>query len=208
MHLGTLTADATGQLDILGHDGDTLSVNGAQVGVFKETDEVGLGRLLESHDGRALETQVRLEVLGNLTDETLEGELADQQLRALLVATDFTQSHSTGAVTMRLLDTTGSRGGFASSLGGELLSGRFASGRLASGLLSTGHRAFLSRSEEGMREREKNAPAFPNGPLGGGAFLPAKHPAQRDAIPFMTFTGFSTTPHYTHYMTTTLAQMV
>jgi hypothetical protein len=45
-----------------------------------ERHEVGLGSLLESHDGRRLEAEVGLEVLGDLTDETLEGELADEEL--------------------------------------------------------------------------------------------------------------------------------
>ena len=52
----------------------------AKVGVLEERDEVSLGSLLESENGRGLEAEVGLEVLGDLTDETLEGELADQEL--------------------------------------------------------------------------------------------------------------------------------
>ena len=37
--LGTFTTDTSGQLDILGHDGDTLGMDSAKVGVFEETDE-------------------------------------------------------------------------------------------------------------------------------------------------------------------------
>ena len=44
-----------------GHDGDTLGVDGAQVGVFEETDEVSLGCLLKGHDGRGLETEIGLD---------------------------------------------------------------------------------------------------------------------------------------------------
>jgi hypothetical protein len=51
-----------------GLDGDALGVNGAQVGVLKEGDEVGLDRLLEGADGRRLEAEVGLEVLSNLTN--------------------------------------------------------------------------------------------------------------------------------------------
>ena len=40
--LSTLTADTTSELDVLGHDGDTLGVDGAQVGVLKQADEVSL----------------------------------------------------------------------------------------------------------------------------------------------------------------------
>ena len=48
-----------------------------------------------------------LEVLGDFTDETLEGELADEQLGGLLVAPDFTERDGSGPETMRLLDTSG-----------------------------------------------------------------------------------------------------
>ena len=70
-------------------------MDGAQVGVLEEGDEVGLDGLLEGTDGGGLEAQVRLEVLSDFTDQTLEGELADQKLGGLLVATDFTQSDGT-----------------------------------------------------------------------------------------------------------------
>ncbi len=66
--LSTLASDAPGQLDILWHDGDTLGVDGAQVGVLEETDQVSLAGLLEGTDRRRLESQVGLEVLGDLSD--------------------------------------------------------------------------------------------------------------------------------------------
>ena len=122
-HLGALTAESAGKGNVLGLDGDTLGVDSGQVGVLEERDEVGLGRLLESHDGARLEAEVGLEVLGDLTDETLEGELSDEELGRLLVATNLTKSDGTGAVSVGLLDTTGGGGGLASGLGGELLTG-------------------------------------------------------------------------------------
>ena len=119
-HLRTFATDATSELDVLGHDGDTLGVDGAQVGVLEETDEVGLARLLKSSHSRRLEAQVGLEVLSDLADEALEGQLADEQLGALLVAADLTESDRTRAVTMRLLDATGGWGALAGSLGRQL----------------------------------------------------------------------------------------
>ena len=41
-------------------DGDTLGVDGSEVGVLKEGHKVRLRGLLESHDCRGLETKVRL----------------------------------------------------------------------------------------------------------------------------------------------------
>lgn len=70
-------------------------MDGAEVGVFEQGDEVGLDGLLEGTDGGGLETQVGLEVLGDFTDQTLEGEFADQELSRLLVATDLTESDGT-----------------------------------------------------------------------------------------------------------------
>merc|ERR1712213_230381 len=110
--LGTFTTDTPGQLDVLGHDGDTLGVDGAQVGIFEKTNQVSLRSFLESHDGRRLETQVSLEILGDFSDETLEGQLADQKFSGLLVTTDLTKSDGTGPITMGLLDTSGGGGGF------------------------------------------------------------------------------------------------
>jgi hypothetical protein len=61
---------------------------------------------LESSDGCALEPEIGLEVLSDLTDESLERQLTDQQLRRLLVATDFTESHGAGTIAMGLLHSS------------------------------------------------------------------------------------------------------
>lgn len=81
-------------------------MDGAQVGVLEQGDEVGLDGLLESTDGGGLEAEVGLEVLGNLTDQTLEGELADEQLSGLLVATDLTESNGTCKGPVRIMMIT------------------------------------------------------------------------------------------------------
>jgi hypothetical protein len=81
-------------------------VDSAEVGVLEERDEVSLDGLLESTDGGGLEAKIRLEVLGDLTDQTLEGELADEELSRLLIATDLTKSDGSGLVAVRLLDTS------------------------------------------------------------------------------------------------------
>lgn len=65
-----------------------------------------------------------LEVLSNLTNKTLEGELADEELGGLLVATDLAKGDGTRAETVRLLYATscGCCGrGLAGRLGGKLL---------------------------------------------------------------------------------------
>lgn len=71
--------------------------------------------------------------------QALEGELADEKLGRLLVATDLAESDGTGLVTVRLLDTSGGGCALACSLGGELLTRGLATGRFAGSLLSAGH---------------------------------------------------------------------
>ncbi len=48
---------------------------------------------LQSSDGCRLEAQIGLEVLSDLAHQTLERQLADQQLGRLLVATNLAQSN-------------------------------------------------------------------------------------------------------------------
>ena len=74
-NLGTLSTDAAGELDVLGHDGHTLGMDGAQVGVLEERDQVRLGGFLESQDGGALESQVVLEVLAISRTRRWKGSL-------------------------------------------------------------------------------------------------------------------------------------
>jgi hypothetical protein len=49
--LSSLSSQPPGELEVLGLDGDSLSVDGAQVRVLEERDEVGLRGFPEGHDG-------------------------------------------------------------------------------------------------------------------------------------------------------------
>ena len=138
-NLSTLATDASGQLDVLGHDGDTLGMDGTQVGVLEQTDQVGLASLLQGHDGRGLESKVSLEVLGDFSDKTLEGQFTDEQLRGFLVPPDLSQGHGSGPVSVGLLDASGSRGALAGSLGGELLARSLTSSGFTCSLLGMCH---------------------------------------------------------------------
>ena len=83
--LFTLTTDALGELHILGHDGNTLGMDSAAVGVLVKTDQIGLGGLLQSQNGLGLEAEILLVLVGDLADKALERSLADQEVRGLLV---------------------------------------------------------------------------------------------------------------------------
>ena len=137
--LGTFATDSASQLDVLGHDGHTLGVDGTQVGIFEQTYKVSFAGLLKSHDGGALESEISLEVLSDFSDQTLEWQFADQKLCALLVTTDLTESHSSWPVTMGFLHSSGGWGALTGSLGGQLFPWGFASSGFPGCLLSSGH---------------------------------------------------------------------
>ena len=157
--LCAFSADAAGELYVFRHDGYSLGVDRTEVCVFEETNQIGFACLLQCHHSRALEAQLSLEILGDLTDETLEGQLADEKFGALLVAADFSEGNCAGPVAMRLLNTAGGRSAFSGCLSRQLFSGCFSSGRLASCLLGTSHLESVSGralgiSIEVIRENE------------------------------------------------------
>jgi len=137
--LGSLASDPSGELDILWHDGHTLGVNSAQVGVLEKSYQVSLAGLLKGADGCALKPEISFEILSNLSYESLEGQLANKQLGRLLVTPNFTKGHGTGTITMGFLDSSSGRSALPGSLGGQLFPGSLSSGRLTGGLLCTSH---------------------------------------------------------------------
>lgn len=122
--LSAFTANSPRQLYIFWHDRDTFGVNGAQIRVFEQADQVSFRRFLQGTYSGALKTQIGLEILGDLTNQTLERQFPDEQLSRLLISSDFSKCHSTRPVTMRFLDASSGRRALARRFGGELLSGR------------------------------------------------------------------------------------
>ena len=135
MRSSALATDATGQLHVLGHNSHTLGVDGAEVGILEQADEVGLAGFLKSHDGRRLEAKIGLEILGNLTHETLKRRTTNEKLGGLLVLADLAKSDSAGAEAGLLAGL----GLIASSFGGKLLARSLGASALASGLLGSRH---------------------------------------------------------------------
>ena len=113
-------------------------MDGAEVGVLEEADEVSLSGLLESENRRALEAEVSLELLGNLANQALERELADEELSGLLVSPDLAESDGAWAVPVGLLDASRSGSVLSGCLGGELLTRGLASCGFAGSLLCAG----------------------------------------------------------------------
>jgi len=116
-------------------------VNGTEVGVFEETDEVGFGGFLESEDSGGLESEVVLELRSDFSHESLEGELSDEELGALLESSDFSEGNGAGSESVGFLDATSSLGsaGFLGLLVCDVLSGGLGAGVLSCGLLGSSH---------------------------------------------------------------------
>jgi hypothetical protein len=79
-HSEAVTSDAFGELEILAHDGHTLGVDGAQVSVLEERHQICLSSLLKGKDSLALEADFLFELGGDLAHQSLEGQLADEQI--------------------------------------------------------------------------------------------------------------------------------
>ena len=101
-------------------------MDGAEVGVLEERDEVGLSSFLKGEHGGALEPELLLELVGDLADESLEGELSDEEVSGLLVLPDLSEGNCSGFESVGLLDT----GGHGRRLSGDLLGNKLLSWHL------------------------------------------------------------------------------
>ena len=54
-HLSTFSTDTSCQLDVFGHYGDSLGMDGTEISILEETNQISLARLLKRHDSCALE---------------------------------------------------------------------------------------------------------------------------------------------------------
>merc|ERR1712048_1476412 len=143
---GSLSSDSSGQLHVLWHDGDSLGVDGAEVGVFEKTNHVGLSGFLESKDGRGLESEVVLEIVGDFSDESLEWEFSNEELSRFLELSDVSKGNSSWSESVWSLDTSWDSwglslcGGFG---GGHVLSWLLGAGSFSCGMLCSCHLVVL-----------------------------------------------------------------
>ena len=136
----SVASDSFGELEVTGHDGDSLGVDGAEVGVLEQGNEVGFGGLLEGQHGGGLESEFLLEFVGNFPDHSLEGEFSDQEVGRLLVLPDFSQGDGSGFEPVGLLDAGGDWGSLPGDLlGNELLPGDLLGSGFSGSLFGSGH---------------------------------------------------------------------
>jgi hypothetical protein len=87
-----VSPNSTSQLHVLRHDGDPFAVDGAQVAILEEADQMRLRRGLKCKYGGGLPT-VGLpgQSLLNFSYQPCKGEASDQKFGAVLVLSDFLQ---------------------------------------------------------------------------------------------------------------------
>jgi len=61
--LSTLSSNTTSQLNIFGHDGHSLGVDSAQVGILEQANQIRFCGLLQGQNGGRLESKVAFEIL-------------------------------------------------------------------------------------------------------------------------------------------------
>jgi hypothetical protein len=89
-----LTSDASGKVQVLLHDCDASSVNGAEIGIFEEASDVALRSLLQSQESLGLEAELPIDPIADSSHEPLERSLGKQEVGGLLVALDLAKSDS------------------------------------------------------------------------------------------------------------------
>ena len=94
------------QLHVFWHDGDTLGMDSAEIGIFKETHKISLTRLLQGHHCSTLEAQIRPMNLCNLAHKPLEGMLMNKQCSSLLILPDLPECHSAWSIAVGFLDSS------------------------------------------------------------------------------------------------------
>jgi len=76
----SVTSDSFGQLKVSGHDCDSFGMNGTQVGIFEERDEVSFSSFLKGQDSRRLESKFLFPFVSDLSDHSLEGEFSNEKI--------------------------------------------------------------------------------------------------------------------------------
>jgi hypothetical protein len=111
--------DVVAEVEVLLHNGGAAGVNGGRIDVFEKLNEKRLAGLLQRHNRLTLHANVGgatgREGLGDFTDKTLERELANQKLSALLVSANLAECDGAGTITMWALDAASASTGFASN---------------------------------------------------------------------------------------------
>jgi len=82
-----------------------------------------------------------LELMGDFSDESLEGELSDEEVSGLLILSDFSEGNCSGFEAVGFLDSSGDWGALPGDLlSNELLSGDLLGSGFPCGLFCSSHK--------------------------------------------------------------------
>jgi len=153
--LSPLASDSASELNILRHNGNSLSMNSTKIGIFKQTNKISFSCFLKSRNSATLESEICFEILSDFSNQSLERKLPYEKLCALLILSDFTKSNGSWTESVWLLHSSCRRSWFPSGFGGELFPWCFSSGGFSCCLFGTCH--FVKREN-----REKENKSFVN----------------------------------------------
>ena len=88
----SLTSDSSSQFKVLLLHSDSAGMDGAQVGIFEEADKVHLSSFLDSQESLGLESDLDVNTLCDGSHKTLEGCSQEEEVGALLVSLDLSDS--------------------------------------------------------------------------------------------------------------------
>ena len=91
-----LAPNASCELNISNHDGDSFGVNGCQIGIFEQMDEIIFRGFLQGHQGLACPAKLLAwtseMVLGHLSHESGKGQFPQQQISRPLITLHHTKT--------------------------------------------------------------------------------------------------------------------
>ena len=163
LNLSPFPTDAASELDILGHDGHALGVDGTQVGVLEEPNQVSFARFCSCHNGRILKPQLSHEISRYVTNQIAGSDNNGLRSSVLFMVTANLSEGHVPTIAMRFLDASSCGCRFAGGLGRQLLSRCFASCTLTSSLFCTSHgcldlkyAAYITRQRMNVRRKERS----------------------------------------------------
>ena len=65
-------------MEVLGHNCDSASMDGAEISVFEKSNKVSFSSFLKSEDGLRLEADIVFHFHSDISDKSLEGKLSDE----------------------------------------------------------------------------------------------------------------------------------
>ena len=119
---GSLASDSSGQDEVLLHDGHSVGMDSAQVGVLEETNQVCFSCFLDSKQSLGLESDVRVNGFTDGSHESLEWSFLDEHVGGLLVSLDLSEGDCSWSESL-LLHASLSRSGLLLGLAGHLALG-------------------------------------------------------------------------------------